>query len=746
MEAVSPNSTIEQLRRDNILSVRAANCCINAGLHTVREILNYYNQAGSWQKLRGCGAQSARELTRLLDSAAMLSTIRFTPDEAEVAALIEEAVEQARSVVAAAASTGDKAEVAAKVLALPLASIVARSTNEQMLRQALYDVITQWPLEEYLPASEMLPEVLRAIYAELKKAEGVGAKRVQMVGAAMDYLVNYRGYIDAQHVEEALGSERWQLLLKHYTERVLGSLPTRPANILAGIVAQPANAIPYALGKRLPINNPKIKSYAEIQQALVALRKEIDIVSSLSDFEVRDELTRARYPYLDVKDRRFVYHYTLNYGYEPVAFIIMHLLANCPRREARMAALRIGLDGKEPASFEMLAKQFGFTRERARQITTRKNIYNWLLTNYKPDPRWLGSYWSLINKDVVSSKAASISRLILDEGIDGDSNFVLRLISILSGADVYEANNGISVAVKPHLSSLVSVRTLMRDFERRLSMRRLVPERLKIDDMLSHLSLDDASAEVNVLVKELGQKVYGLRYDADNNALLLVPNTINVPGELVEILRKEGSPLHINQLCDRLNARHSVRPKHYSVNQVRSHLLAEPLVRPLGKTSSYGLAEWGDVYYGTITDYIYELLSRSDKPMPLRDIHAEVVKVKETSLNSVGTIIAVDTKNRFVHFADHSYGITGRDYGDIPTRISPHEPYSFDKRFKNLREYVATHRRMPVHSSADAEGKSLRRWIYNIDCGRIHTTQEQKDELQRYIEQAKAGNYGGVEE
>lgn len=736
MDNVTPQTLIETLRRERILSARAANCCLRIGLRDVQSLVNYFNQNGGWRSMHGCGGITAQELSALLSSMGLTDTIRFELDGIELSAAIEAAVVKACAELSGAA--GHVASLIEPTWPVELVvDAVRQSDSAKQLVSRFENACGELSLADYITLFPYLPRIIGGIYAAMKEIDGMPRARLRMLSAATDYLEAnlLPGLI--RHVEEALGSERLELLHSHCDEIVAKSMSRRAANMFASIAPTPADVVPYALGKSIPIANPHIKSYGEIARGIEAVRDEILRIATASDSEVRDALTKVYYPFLDREARHFVYHYKQTYGYEPVAFITLKILSDNPSREAQMTAMRIGINGKKPASLETIATKYGFTRERARQLTNVGYMRNWLAGIYSPDERWIAAYASLVKAEVVSSSAPAIARLILNEGIDGDSKFVLRLIALLSGADIFEAYSGKTVAVCRNLVTKVSVVPLMRSIEHYMKMRRTIRRSFPVDVLLEDVQRDIDMDAAATLTRELARKVYYITYDEENKSIVLDPNTVGVANELVDILRAEGRPMHLDRLREELNNRRTVRPKSYSASQVRSYLLGDSRVRALGKSSSYGLAEWDDVFFGTLTDYVYQVLSRSDKPMLLKDLHAEVVKVKPTSANSLSTIMIVDTKNRFVHFANRTWGIAGREYADMPSIGEPRTAYSFEKRMAELQHFVAENHAFPSYSGDKPEEQSLLRWIYNVTTGRISTKAEQIDQLKQFVAENK---------
>ena len=102
--------------------------------------------------------------------------------------------------------------------------------------------------------------------------------------------------------------------------------------------------------------------------------------------------------------------------------------------------------------------------------------------------------------------------------------------------------------------------------------------------------------------------------------------------------------------------------KHKSFENVRGKVLRSDALIPIGKSSRYTLAEWKNVYRGSIRDLVADILKKSKTPLHIDTIMKKVLKTYPyTNKKSVWSSICND-KDRFVMFGDGYFGLKRKRY------------------------------------------------------------------------------------
>ena len=77
MNSLELDTSLEELARNEYLSVRSINVCDNAGLKSLREILKFQEFNGSFASIRNCGVNSDEELINFCRNYKDVLTLTF---------------------------------------------------------------------------------------------------------------------------------------------------------------------------------------------------------------------------------------------------------------------------------------------------------------------------------------------------------------------------------------------------------------------------------------------------------------------------------------------------------------------------------------------------------------------------------------------------------------------------------------------------------------------------------------------
>ena len=155
-------------------------------------------------------------------------------------------------------------------------------------------------------------------------------------------------------------------------------------------------------------------------------------------------------------------------------------------------------------------------------------------------------------------------------------------------------------------------------------------------------------------------KAYGLPIDETGN-IVLPPNGVDIVYELSEILREKGRPMSLRELYAALIKR-CPEVKHKSFEHVRGKVLRSDALIPIGKSSRYTLAEWDNVYRGSIRELVADILKEAKTPLHIDVIMERVLQeYPHTTKKNVVTSINKD-EARFVLYGNGFYGLVGRKY------------------------------------------------------------------------------------
>jgi len=200
-----------------------------------------------------------------------------------------------------------------------------------------------------------------------------------------------------------------------------------------------------------------------------------------------------------------------------------------------------------------------------------------------------------------------------------------------------------------------------------------------------------------------------------------------------EILKAKGEPMHLDDIFiefKRIVPEH----KYTEASQLRAWLQRHEEISFRNRNSVYTLREWEHIKSGTIRDAIVEFLSENDVPQTADDITDYVLQYfPKTNVASIRTTMFNDTQKRFSFFGDNLFGLVYKEY---PAEYEEMEQQggqrkSFEQRLYNLEKFLAENDHFPFATSDNEDESSLYRWwrIQNKKTEKLTT--EQKESIER---------------
>lgn len=197
----------------------------------------------------------------------------------------------------------------------------------------------------------------------------------------------------------------------------------------------------------------------------------------------------------------------------------------------------------------------------------------------------------------------------------------------------------------------------------------------KIKELLATIRFKDEHYQASMFLKELdiqklGGKehfisfftylmldIFGLEVDREGG-FVAERNKISVTYELLDILKERGKPMRAEEIRD-IFLRRCPTYRHLTVNTIRVYLLKMKEVKSIGLSGYYGLASWEHIYWGTMVDKIYEVLSLAGKSLSLMEIYQQVkVFFPNSTKSSIEASMRLDARHRFKYDVEgHVYSL-----------------------------------------------------------------------------------------
>lgn len=373
--------------------------------------------------------------------------------------------------------------------------------------------------------------------------------------------------------------------------------------------------------------------------------------SQMDEHQILLPTLKYDYPFMTYEQLLLMTRHVETYGFKPMFLILYQYMILSKDNKNMMYCKRYGLvDGKKHLLKE-LAQEYQLTSERVRQIVLGNlEVHK---ADLMSDEDWRKE--DVLDLPYLTEDMPAFKRCKEREGLNLSFDIFARLLEI-AGRYTVALVNGVQVAY------------------------------------------DGNKCDLNTL--DIG----GPQEDSERR--------IKVGDKLCRILEENGRPLSLDEI-QRLFVGKYPEHKVLASDSMRRYLNTHPKIKAIGKSSTYGLVDWTNVYYGSKIDLLYDILNTAEEPLQIEDI---LTRVKEhypnTSKNSIATTMQSDPQSRFVQFAKNYYGLRTKldNYqGEFNVLNDERRRFSFEEKLQEYKHYVEVHHERPRYNT----NAILTRWFYN---------------------------------
>ncbi len=215
--------------------------------------------------------------------------------------------------------------------------------------------------------------------------------------------------------------------------------------------------------------------------------------------------------------------------------------------------------------------------------------------------------------------------------------------------------------------------------------------------------------KLKALLIDLFRNVCNISMEDDN--LLFKKNKVDYGEILYSLLRNSDIRLHREELYRQLQIYCKENELLFDFTdslQIATLLSKDSRIVPVGKSSYWGLKEWGE-NVGSIREIAIQKVKQSEQPIHIIELAKLVIKERpDSNANSVTSIIRqTAATGELLLFYDDYIGYPKKEYGANYILM----PQSFDDWMQAFMEYVVTHNHYPCSQQNGYEGY-LYRWHY----------------------------------
>ncbi len=504
------------------------------------------------------------------------------------------------------------------------------------------------------------------------------------------------------------------------------------------------------------IRNLGNKSFPELVELKKRLEKEIFNTMHLTE-EIfsREKLILEKGKWIEDD---FVYHYYTQYGHMPMFYIFERELKSNPSRDMDIFFQSYPIfENDTPLSSTVLGVKYKISSSRIIQI--KNKIFKDFFSTSNPLIKEMKENWffyiKLINdKDILWQDDDRISRIIEQENIHFNREFILQILAIVSenthtllGDFESEEKNTIwknKILIPGEVALAFNFNKFVTDIEYIISIRQTEI----LSDIESYILRSPAwkkykseiMEEVMRITRDILKHEFGLSIVSGKITISTPTFSMLPPSDvLYGILKQNGEPMHIDNIFIEFKKKF---PKHKYNNpaQLRPLLYQHDLITHRGRKSTYMLKEWEHIKSGTIRDTIIEFLDKQENPQRIEAISNYVLQFfPETNMKSIRTTLYSDHKKRFIRSKGGYFSLYNKTYNDgtietVTKNISNNE---FKQTLANLEKFIWKNWHFPFPDSTNPDEISLYTWWRTQNLNLDQLTEKQKEEIEEIRNQYK---------
>ncbi len=742
---IASDITLQELLERAQISHRTYNALLRAGMVTMKDVRNFAEPPARLMELKGLGQKSYTELEPLLDDGQLDSAARIHEKAEAKFALLGDAIGSMLTEAYNALPTEDNKVTKFFKTRYPSVKELHSAVMGKGIR--IMKTARELSMDENIELRRMYARYLEDATSRMADAEKSDLDTYQKYSSTLnelqDRLEEFSYRDKAECFISKVARDYFQLVYEQMRETQLDTLSknfTRRRAPEFENLAQYFDA-PQSEYRKLCPGQSMTKTLVRLYIFNQKLKEIFDRDWQKSDDELRLGMVKIEYPYLDDEQSVLVMEHWRDYGTLPMFFLVYNYLRVSKGRKDKIFCLRFGIFDEKERILDEVSLSMGRSRERIRQISLeRLDIHK---TKLLEQGAWT-SYINLLSLPYVTAETEEYQLVKKREHLSYDFRVFARLMMLAGERDfsrLAEDSNGnlefrkfrqqyetefvgdVAIVINRKVMPSINFRKCVDTLEAMISSRHSSDMLISVEELLNKMP-DKEHEEAVKLMLYVVKNVLNLEV-VDGNRIIIKKNYIDVAEELYGFLAQKGEPMSLRELFVAFKEKYPDH-RYTDAKSILHYLLHHPGIKPIGKTSHYGLDTWNK-YYGTIRGLLLDMLEASNEPVHIDVLHSHVTKhFPNASSSSVSTTMQNDVKRRFVQFEDRYFGLRAKVYDEKWKKYeSPRQ--SFDDRLSVFRNFVDTHERFPINGSNEEEA-AMCRWLNNSHHG--HLKEKDREQLE----------------
>ena len=726
---VSADTTVQELLASKLISVRTSNVCLSNKILKVSDIQKYKELNSSFMNLRNCGRKTNQELMEILSAITVDETPKSTFDS--VSPVVRQVVVDEFELFIG--NPNESTEVIADFkLLFPSPSSFFNKISDPLFsfQDDLFGRLKKAPNKYFVRVRilNLISEISRQLSRRLSPDDNLVNSLVSMEFELrqtlnLDYLQDYYKF--------AISEAKKKYLIAEY-ENLAQKLGGRSLNFRRQNFPHFYDLVPYLENDLSSFvskySNKRKSAYDFFVRILTPFRKILQLVVAS---QVKDEIfcIIVRFPWLNSEEIEFVSEFQDSYGHYPIFFLLSTLSKNNPSRDLDIFLLKYGLGVEKIAlNLNEIATKYNLSRERVRQIISKFSLKKALKLKKEDALGYIddeilflesnSNYQSITEREKVSVSFELFGKVI--------SEF-WPMVYVDKYSVQYLVNKRLSPIVNLIFSILTGLASAQYAEDTSVAYKDIFSSKICKNNELLRL--------VGIIAKSLDIQIRG-------RAFFFPQNHIDVENEAYQLLYETGKPISTEEIHNYLKSKY---PDDYTLafGSLRFKLLSSDRIQCVGRTSTYKLSHWRNVFGGSIRDLLRKILEESDVPLSLDLLTAKVTDFFDTTRKNIHSNLS--SSEDFTTFTGGLYGLSNKVY---PPEYAPFDVSktraNFDERFEAFKQFVYEFNRIPYASGIEEE-ESLARWKWNVLKRVLEVSDAQVHALSDFLEINKELPSSGLE-
>ena len=459
---------------------------------------------------------------------------------------------------------------------------------------------------------------------------------------------------------------------------------------------------------------------------------------SSDELDLRRQMVALDYPFLNAEECSFAAQYHLDHGHYPQIFIAHRYFLTTSNKKSRIYALANGIIASHP-SLEAIARKFGMSRERIRQISLMP-----VTSDLNGKNVWLPEHWQsydFMRQPLLTADTISWQTLQREEHLETLEPyalfFILRQVVPLSvvalktdGARANSRRAENDRWKRPDLLFAYATEYNFFPFEKaiarvahRANLQKITEQRTSLSQLADSYFKDKPTPEHHTTIIDMLSKILPMmqHVEVEGDDIVFTVNHTNYCEEIYQILRAEGKAMTVDHIYEEFRLR-LPDDHHTNSNFIRSYLLHDKRFEAVGSKSTYQLREWNR-FAGTIADLAVMLLGSENQPLTVEELRNKIMaeRPNTTPDSCYTTVYLAVCDRRLDYYVDNEsnktatehntdgkwnryyVGLAGKQY-DSRYWLSPH---MVQGAVASVRRFISENHRLPFLRGSNPLEKQL---------------------------------------